>query len=260
VAYQVGTLRVAEQAKLIPILEQFINWISTMLCDFGCGRLATHTFKSSGKNCCEKSCNSCPARRSLDSSRKKGINPFEGREHPRGALGHRPWSAGKTKDTDPKVAAMAEKLSVVMKGRPKTEETRKKLSDALKGRSGGYRINSGQGRKGRYNGIWCDSSWELAFVLWCELHGRKVKRANEKFPYEYNGVVRNYYPDFLYTNILSEWVYVEVKGYKSEQWAAKLAAFPHALLVADRDLMESWGFSGVIIANRRDFICKYDVK
>lgn len=30
---------------------------------------------------------------------------------------------------------------------------------------GGYRKGSGRGKKGRYKGYWCDSSWELALNL-----------------------------------------------------------------------------------------------
>lgn len=31
---------------------------------------------------------------------------------------------------------------------------------------GGYRKGSGVGKSGWYNGIYCDSSWELAYVIY----------------------------------------------------------------------------------------------
>lgn len=228
------------------------------VCDFGCGRPAVHIFKSSGKACCSVASSSCPEMKARNSAKKKGINPFEGKEHPRGARGNIPWSTGKTAATDPRLASAASKLRKINLGRPLSSETKQKISNSLKGRSGGYRIGSGNGRKGYYKGIWCDSSWELAFVLWCELNGRSVKRAREKFPYTFNGVTMNYHPDFLYTNMVGAWTYVEVKGYKSEQWEAKLAEFPHKLVLADRDLMETIVFPEVVNTYGKDFLSMYD--
>jgi hypothetical protein len=53
-----------------------------------------------------------------------------------------------------------------------------------------------------------------------------VVRNTAKFPYEYDGVVKNYIPDFIVNG-----KYVEIKGFNSSQWEAKKNAFPHELIV-----------------------------
>ena len=46
-------------------------------------------------------------------------------------------------------------------------ERRKKISDKMKKvGGGGYRKGSGRRKKGWYKGFWCDSSWELAWVIY----------------------------------------------------------------------------------------------
>lgn len=86
---------------------------------------------------------------------------------------------------------------------------------------GGYRKGSGRGISGWYKGIFCDSSWELAYVLWCRDKGKNIKRNTERFDYEYNGKAHQYLPDFLVDGEL-----VEIKGYTTARWRAKLDHFP----------------------------------
>lgn len=86
-------------------------------------------------------------------------------------------------------------------------ETREKISASMKGRTGGYRPGSGVGKSGWYDGIWCDSTWELAFVIWCQTHGKHVERNTERFDYEFEGVKRKYLPDFIVDGQL-----IEIKG------------------------------------------------
>ena len=77
---------------------------------------------------------------------------------------------------------------------------------------GGYRQGSGLGKKGWYKGIFCDSSWEFAYVLYCEIHSISIKRNLEKFPYEFEGKTYMYLPDFI-----AEDEFVEIKGYMTER-------------------------------------------
>ena len=81
-------------------------------------------------------------------------------------------------------------------------------------------------KKGKYKNIYCDSSWELAFLLYCEDFNLDVKRCNEKFEYIYLGKKRFYIPDFIVNG-----VYIEIKGYVTEQWKAKLRYFPYKIEV-----------------------------
>lgn len=119
------------------------------------------------------------------------------------------------------------KLSLVCNGKAKTpekeiERIRKIKEKALN--NGGYRKGSGRGIKGWYKGIFCDSSWELAFVLYCEKHNIKIKRNNKKFPYIFEGKSYNYIPDFIIDG-----EYLEIKGVLTEKNKAKINQFPHKL-------------------------------
>lgn len=97
-------------------------------------------------------------------------------------------------------------------------EFRKKL--------GGYRIGSGRGKSGWFSGIRCDSSWELAYVIYCRDHGIKIERNRQSFEYYFEGKKRKYIPDFLVSDRL-----VEIKGYVTKQWKAKLAHLNHPIEV-----------------------------
>ena len=97
------------------------------------------------------------------------------------------------------------------------------------GTHGGHRHGSGRGQKGWIRNIFCDSSWELAYVLYCTDHNVDIKRNTEKFAYEYQGKIRNYIPDFIVNGSL-----VEVKGYKTQQWESKKQVLP-SITVLDKD-------------------------
>lgn len=94
---------------------------------------------------------------------------------------------------------------------------------------GGYRPGAGRSKGGWYRGVWCDSTWELAWVVYHLDHGIPFQRNTRGFPYSFNGVDHLYYPDFIVGDR-----YVEVKGWKTSQSAAKHDAFPHELEVVDK--------------------------
>lgn len=145
----------------------------------------------------------------------------------------KPWTYGLTKESSEKLKAAAEKCSSTLKGRPGhkvSEETKKKISETCKKNklSGGYRKGSGRGKKGIYKGYYCDSSWELAYVIYNLDHNIKFERNEELFPYEFNGEQHKYKPDFIEGD-----TYVEIKGYFTEQVKAKERAFPFKLKYID---------------------------
>jgi len=90
---------------------------------------------------------------------------------------------------------------------------------------GGNRSTSGSSKKGYYKGIFCSSTWELAWVIYNLDHNISFSRNTKGFEYSFNGISHQYYPDF----ILQDKTYVEIKGYKSPQWQAKLSQFPHPI-------------------------------
>src|ERR1035437_2452448 len=78
-------------------------------------------------------------------------------------------------------------------------------------RCGGYRHGSGIGKKGWYKGYWCDSSWELAWVIYNIEHNILFERNHIGFEYVYNNCSYKYYPDFKINN-----TYYEIKAFLRE--------------------------------------------
>jgi hypothetical protein len=77
---------------------------------------------------------------------------------------------------------------------------------------GGYRKNSGRGKCGYYKGIWCQSTYELAYVIYNIDHNIKFERNTEKFKYiNHESKEKEYIPDFIVND-----GFVEVKGYHTE--------------------------------------------
>lgn len=148
------------------------------------------------------------------------------------------------------------KISDKAKGRKVSEETKSKISETCKKNklSGGYRKGSGRGKKGTYKGFYCDSSWELAYVIYNIDHNIKFERNEELFPYEFNGKQHNYKPDFIENGI-----YVEIKGYYTNQVRAKEAFFPYQLKYIDKESIKPY-LSYVIEKYGKDFYNLYEDK
>jgi len=95
------------------------------------------------------------------------------------------------------------------------------------GKSGGLRHGSGRGIQGWYKGYYCNSSWELAWVIYQLEHNMKFIRNTEGFEYEFGGRKFKYYPDFLRDN----GEYVEIKGQLDPKNKAKISQFCKKLTV-----------------------------
>lgn len=96
--------------------------------------------------------------------------------------------------------------------------------------SGGYRKGSGIGKKGWYKGYWCDSSWELAFVIYNIEHNIRFERNKKGYEYTYNGELHKYYPDF----ILEDGTLLEIKGYETDKDKEKYKAINSNLKILYR--------------------------
>lgn len=133
------------------------------------------------------------------------------------------------------------------------KERRKKISETMKKnpRSGGRRQGSGRGKKGWYKGIFCDSSWELAYLIYCLDHNINIKRCDEKREYIYNGEKHAYLPDFVVEGRI-----VEIKGYKTNQWLVKLSQNPDILVLYEDDLKPYLDY--VINKYGKDYIKLYE--
>lgn len=229
------------------------------LCDYRCGNEAKYQLKS-GKWCCSKSVSSCPATRRKNSQRCKEYSKKHGRKSSRGMTGKIPWNKGLTKYTDERLAKIGEKISLSLMGKshPQSEETRAKISKSMKEKgSGGLRNGSGRGKKGWYKGYYCDSTWELAYVIYNLEHEIPFSRNTKSFDYVFNGKSKKYYPDFL----LETGEYVEVKGYYTKQFSAKVSQFPKefSLLIYDKSGIKPY-LDYVVDKYGKDFHNLYEKK
>lgn len=104
----------------------------------------------------------------------------------------------------------------------------------LKGKLGGYRKEAGRGKMGWYKGIYCNSTWELAWVIYNIDRNIKFKRNNEGFEYNFGNKKYKFYPDF----ILEDGTYVEIKGWVTDKDNSKFKYFPHNLNILRKSEME----------------------
>lgn len=100
-----------------------------------------------------------------------------------------------------------------------------KNKDSVHKHNGNHNTRTrGHSKYGTYKGFHCDSSWELAIVVYCKEHNIQIERNNTGFPYTYENNLSMYYPDFIIDGI-----YTEIKNYWTEQVQAKIDCFPKNL-------------------------------
>lgn len=147
-----------------------------------------------------------------------------------------PWNKGKTKESSFRLKEISLRMtgtkrldiSSKLKGRKtgiggrastpeKEKERKRKIAEKAKLNNGGYREGSGRGKKGWYKGIFCDSSWELAFVIYHIDNNIDIKRNIIKYKYFFEGKEFNYIPDFIVENET-----IEIKGYWTEKNKEKI--------------------------------------
>ena len=188
-----------------------------------------------------------------------------------------PWNKGLTKKTSSILSDFSDNCKMNCVGRKHSDETKQKISLSLKGKSngialtpeketerrrklseiakkrnfGGYVKGSGNGKKGWYKGFFCDSSWELAYVIYCLDHSLSIERNKEKRTYTYKGKTKKYIPDFIVSSRL-----VEIKGFKTDEWEAKLKFNPDITVLYEEDL--SSVFEYVKSTYGKDFIRLYE--
>lgn len=169
---------------------------------------------------CSKECKNANSHRNHE--RLCSLNP--NRNYVSHTIGHKAWNKGLTKETDERVKNYGKTCSERYSGennywygKHHSDETIKKMKTTC----GGYRQGSGRGKHGWYKGYYCDSSWELAFVIYNLDHHIKFERNKKVFKYNYNNEIHTYMPDWFIDN-----KYVEIKGFCDNQWKAKLDQFP----------------------------------
>jgi hypothetical protein len=89
----------------------------------------------------------------------------------------------------------------------------------------------GGGKKGRYKGIYCDSSWELAFLIYHLDKGSTIIRCEEKRSYLKNGVIKTYIPDFVVNGEI-----FEIKGFMSKTAKLKAEYNKDIILITEKEI------------------------
>jgi hypothetical protein len=119
---------------------------------------------------------------------------------------------------------------------------------------GGAGRGGGRGKSGWYKGYWCDSSWELAYVIYNIDHDIDFVRNKKSFTYIHEGTERKYFPDFIENGF-----YIEIKGYYDESWKSKTRHFDKPLKVFYKKEMQKY-LNYVTEKYGKDFVKMYDKK
>lgn len=209
------------------------------LCDYGCGQKAIFQIRG-GKWCCSNYFIKCPTI----------ANKFDRSKCS--------WNKGKTKGNDERIKKGAETLKErIANGDIKSYWTGKHLSNEhkqkLSNSAGGFKRGSGRGTYGWYKGYWCDSSWELAWVIYNLEHNVKFERNTQGFEYEFEGKKHKYYPDFK----MEDGSYTEVKGWLDEKNKTKIAQFDGLLNVLCKREIKLY-LKYVIDKYGKDYVSLYD--
>jgi len=100
---------------------------------------------------------------------------------------------------------------------------------------GGYRKGAGRGKHGWYKGFYLDSTYELAYLIYCQDHTIPIERNTKYFTYtDSNGKFRKYYPDFRVAGKLTE-----IKGYYVNDLDSKIQSVDEPIdVLFPTDLVE----------------------
>jgi hypothetical protein len=145
-----------------------------------------------------------------------------------------PWNVGKTYKTKTTISKCLHCGGDIehWKSTPK-----KYHSECWLKASGGHRKGSGVGKSGWYKGYWCDSSYELAWIIYQLEHNKSFERNKVRYEYEWNGKIKEYIPDFIQNDDI-----IEIKGYLTEQTKVKLKSVPNLKVLFRRDLNKEFEY------------------
>ena len=132
--------------------------------------------------------------------------------------GHTAWNKGLTKETDSRIQQQIISRKKYLETHPEQK-------------FGGFRNNTAKRCKyGTYDGVYFDSSWELAVYLYYKDIGSTIVRNTSYFEYTFNDKTCRFYPDFIIDG-----KYCEVKGVYREEDYEKIKQFPQELIVINSD-------------------------
>ena len=100
--------------------------------------------------------------------------------------------------------------------------------------SGGFKKGSSRGKTGYYKNIWCDSTYELAYVIYCLDHNISIERNMDFWEYNFEDKTRKYYPDFIINKGLDNESLVEIKGLSRNVDLIKIQAVDKPIIYLDK--------------------------
>lgn len=223
-----------------------------MICDYGCGQEAIHTFKS-GRHCCATSTSKCPAMVSTNSDRIRSLrngkgNSYWANGHPRGSKNGTSLK-GKTYDEiyGEHATERRRRLSRGRKGHKSWDkvpaEAKARISGEQRRRildryENGWSPKAGRCKKIRYvspiaGEVLLDGTWELAVAVYLDKMVWNWRRNTKRFSYiNLKGKISHYTPDFWVEQLGG---YLEVKGYETDLDRCKWAQFTESLTVWKKD-------------------------
>lgn len=157
------------------------------------------------------------------------------------------WNKGLTKETDERIRKGIETLyrhiadgTVKYKGRPFTEEEKKKHSETMKKavleHKKSYSSNNVCGRVKiqEYSGIKFHGKWEVEVARWLDRNNVKYVRDGIKpFEYLWNNSTHLYFPDFYLPDYN---IYIEVKGYETERDRCKWKSVKNLIIFKQKEI------------------------
>jgi len=138
------------------------------------------------------------------------------------------WNVG---ISDEEREAYVEKIKYKHVGRAKDEELerlrKERISLKMLGNKNWEKNKTrGNGKRGWYKGIYCDSSWELAYVVFHVEHNLPIKRSTLRLPFVWEGKTHTYIPDFETNEGI-----IEIKGRKTKKSLEKQNQYPHIKVI-----------------------------
>lgn len=116
---------------------------------------------------------------------------------------------------------------------PEKELLRKqRISNSMKGNTN-WKFNKrhGNSKQGWYHNIHCDSTWELAFVVYHIENNLYIERCKQYFDFIWENEHHKYIPDF----ITNEGI-IEIKGRKSKKSLEKEKQFPNIKVIDEHTI------------------------
>ncbi len=202
-------------------------------CSYGCGNKAIKKLKN-GKFVCSPSINQCPAlkQKNAEGQKRRDKYTHSTPHHLKGKTYEEFFGKEKAIKIKEKKSKKTKELFIngIITGKGSTElkeiVRKRRISIKAKLKCGGYRKGSGIGKSGWCREFWCDSSYELAFVLYCTDNKINIVRNKQGFEYRYQNKTCKYYPDFILDS-----KYIEIKGYLDDKNRVKIDQFQGDLKV-----------------------------